>query len=151
MFLMSSNNSWGVCDQQLDPDVHRPPVPAHLLHSPSPHHHRGLFCLLDQTQVSPFSPKQCQVLLPASISPWWSSTSPAPALAWSSPMLSVAGQKRDQMARVVLPTGEDNLKEMEKYAGWFFSMVPPKKLKYGKPRLGESTLTYIGLDTPNLA
>ena len=28
---------------------------------------------------------------------------------------------------------------------------PPKNQKYGKPRLGESTLTYIGLDTPNLA
>ena len=26
-------------------------------------------------------------------------------------------------------------------AGWFFSLVPPKKLKYEKPRLGESTLT----------
>ena len=25
--------------------------------------------------------------------------------------------------------------------GWFFSLVPPKKLKYGKPKLGESTLT----------
>ena len=23
----------------------------------------------------------------------------------------------------------------------FFSLVPPKKIKYGKPRLGESTLT----------
>ena len=30
-----------------------------------------------------------------------------------------------------------------------FHWYPPKKLKYGKPRLGESTLTYIGLDTPN--
>ena len=28
---------------------------------------------------------------------------------------------------------------------------PPKKLKYVKPRLGESTLTKIVLDTPNLA
>ena len=27
------------------------------------------------------------------------------------------------------------------YTGCFFSLVPPKKLKYGKPRLGESTLT----------
>ena len=36
--------------------------------------------------------------------------------------------------------------------GCFFShWYPPKKLKYGKPRLGESTLTLIGLDTPNLA
>ena len=26
-----------------------------------------------------------------------------------------------------------------------------KKLKNGKPRLGEFTLTYINLDTPNLA
>ena len=25
--------------------------------------------------------------------------------------------------------------------GWFFHWYPPKKLKYGKPRLGESTLT----------
>ena len=31
--------------------------------------------------------------------------------------------------------------------GVFFTGTP---LKYGKPRLGESTLTYIGLDTPNL-
>ena len=35
--------------------------------------------------------------------------------------------------------------------GVFLNWYPPKKLKYGKPRLGESTLTYIGLDTPNLA
>ena len=35
--------------------------------------------------------------------------------------------------------------------GCFFKLVPPKKLKYGKPRLGESTLTQIVLDTPNLA
>ena len=35
--------------------------------------------------------------------------------------------------------------------GVFFShWYPPKKLKYGKPRLGESTLTKIVLDTPNL-
>ena len=27
------------------------------------------------------------------------------------------------------------------YIQGFFSLVPPKKLKYGKPRLGESTLT----------
>ena len=33
----------------------------------------------------------------------------------------------------------------------FFHWYPPKKLKYGKPRLGESTLTLIGLDTPYLA
>ena len=31
----------------------------------------------------------------------------------------------------------------------FFNWYPPKK--YGKPRLGESTLTKIILDTPNLA
>ena len=31
-----------------------------------------------------------------------------------------------------------------------FTGYPPKKIKYGKPRLGESTLTQIGLDTPNL-
>ena len=30
-------------------------------------------------------------------------------------------------------------------------MVPPERLKYGKPSLGESTLTLIGLDTPYLA
>ena len=35
--------------------------------------------------------------------------------------------------------------------GCFFHWYPPKKLKYGKPRLGKSTLTKIGLDTPNLA
>ena len=35
--------------------------------------------------------------------------------------------------------------------GCFFNWYPPKKLKYGKPRLGESTLTQNGLDTPNLA
>ena len=35
--------------------------------------------------------------------------------------------------------------------GCFFHWYPPKNLKYGKPRLGESTLTQIGLDTPNLA
>ena len=33
----------------------------------------------------------------------------------------------------------------------FFNWCPPKKLKYGKPRLCVSTLTLIGLDTPNLA
>ena len=32
-----------------------------------------------------------------------------------------------------------------------FHWYPPKKLKYGKHRLGESTLTYIVLDTPSLA
>ena len=31
------------------------------------------------------------------------------------------------------------------------SPITPKKLKYVKPRLGESTLTYIVVDTPNLA
>ena len=31
-----------------------------------------------------------------------------------------------------------------------FSLVPPKMLKYGKPRSCESTLTLIVLDTPNL-
>ena len=35
--------------------------------------------------------------------------------------------------------------------GVFLNWYPPKKLKYVKPRLGESTLTQIGLDTPNLA
>ena len=33
--------------------------------------------------------------------------------------------------------------------GVFFSLA--KQLEYGKPRLGESTLTKIGPDTPNLA
>ena len=32
-----------------------------------------------------------------------------------------------------------------------FYWYPPKKLNYGKPRLGESTLRQIVLDTPNLA
>ena len=27
------------------------------------------------------------------------------------------------------------------YTGCFFNWYPPKKVKYGKPRLGESTLT----------
>ena len=35
--------------------------------------------------------------------------------------------------------------------GCFLHCASPKKLKYGKPRLGESTLTYIVPDTPNLA
>ena len=35
--------------------------------------------------------------------------------------------------------------------GVFFNWYLPKKLKYGKPRLGVSTLTLIGRDTPNLA
>ena len=34
--------------------------------------------------------------------------------------------------------------------GVFLSWASPKKLKYGKPRLGESTLTQIVLDTLNL-
>ena len=34
---------------------------------------------------------------------------------------------------------------------FFLHWAFPKKLKYGKPRLGESTLTKIDLDTPNLA
>ena len=37
------------------------------------------------------------------------------------------------------------------HTGCFFNWYPPKKLKYRKPRLGESTLTLIGLDTPNIA
>ena len=44
-------------------------------------------------------------------------------------------------------SGETQLRNCEKHVaaqmpntGWFFSLVPPKKLKYGKPRLGESTL-----------
>ena len=35
--------------------------------------------------------------------------------------------------------------------GDFFHWCPPEKLKYRKPRLGESTLTYIVQDTSNLA
>ena len=35
--------------------------------------------------------------------------------------------------------------------GRFYHWYPPKKLKYGKPRFGESTLTEIVLDTPNIA
>ena len=35
--------------------------------------------------------------------------------------------------------------------GCFFLHWSPKKFKYGKCRLGESTLTQILLDTPNLA
>ena len=35
--------------------------------------------------------------------------------------------------------------------GVFFNWYPPKKLKYGKPRLGASMLTWIVQDTPNLA
>ena len=35
--------------------------------------------------------------------------------------------------------------------GCFFHWASPKKLKYGKRRLGESTLTQIVLDTSNLA
>ena len=34
---------------------------------------------------------------------------------------------------------------------FFLHWYPPKKLKYGKPRLGESMLAQIGPDTPNLA
>ena len=34
--------------------------------------------------------------------------------------------------------------------GDFFHWASPKKLKYGKPRESESTLTWIVLDTPNL-
>ena len=36
-------------------------------------------------------------------------------------------------------------------SGWSFNWLPPKKLMYAKLRLGESTLTYIVQDTPNLA
>ena len=32
-----------------------------------------------------------------------------------------------------------------------FTLGLPKTLKHGKPRLGESTLTQIVVDTPNLA
>ena len=35
--------------------------------------------------------------------------------------------------------------------GDFFNWRPPKKLKYGKPRLGEYTLKWNVQDTPNLA
>ena len=33
--------------------------------------------------------------------------------------------------------------------GNFFHRYPPKKIKYGKPRFGEYTLTKFGQDTPN--
>ena len=36
------------------------------------------------------------------------------------------------------------------YRVFFFHWPFPKKFKNGKPGLGESTLTQIGLDTPNL-
>ena len=39
----------------------------------------------------------------------------------------------------------------EFYRVFFSHRYSPKKLKYGKPRLGESTWSQIGLDTPNLA
>ena len=35
--------------------------------------------------------------------------------------------------------------------GVFFTGPPPKKLKYGKPRLSEVRCIYDVLDTPNLA
>ena len=37
--------------------------------------------------------------------------------------------------------GEDNNNVNDYYTGCFFNWYPPKKLKYVKPRLGESTLT----------
>ena len=37
--------------------------------------------------------------------------------------------------------GEDNNTVNDYYTGCFFNWYPPKKLKYVKPRLGESTLT----------
>ena len=43
------------------------------------------------------------------------------------------------------------LEQNQNLTGCFFNWYPPKKLKYVKPRLAESTLTWIGLDTPNLA
>ena len=45
--------------------------------------------------------------------------------------------------------GERAFKSISNIQGVF--LTGKKKLKYGKPRLGESTLTWIGLDTPNLA
>ena len=45
----------------------------------------------------------------------------------------------------------ENLIHIIHIQGVFLTALPPKKLKYVKPRLGESTLTYIVLDTPNLA
>ena len=32
----------------------------------------------------------------------------------------------------------------------FFNWCPPKKLKYGKPRLGVSRTIYVDVDSPNL-
>ena len=32
-----------------------------------------------------------------------------------------------------------------------YNWASPKKLKYGEPRLGDSTLTKLVLDAPNLA
>ena len=37
-----------------------------------------------------------------------------------------------------------------KDTGCFFHWYPPKKLKYGKPRLGVSRPIYINVDSPNL-
>ena len=41
--------------------------------------------------------------------------------------------------------------EKIKIQGVFSHWYPPKELKYGKSGLGESMLTLIDLDTPNLA
>ena len=43
------------------------------------------------------------------------------------------------------------LKNMVQMGGFFSHWYSPKKLKYGEPRLGESMLTQIILDIPNLA
>ena len=43
------------------------------------------------------------------------------------------------------------LRRPQQIQGDFFHWYPPEKLKYVKPRLGESMLTKIGPDTPNLA
>ena len=45
----------------------------------------------------------------------------------------------------------DSFTQFNNIQGVSFNWYPPKKLKYVKPRLGESTLTQIGLDTANLA
>ena len=42
------------------------------------------------------------------------------------------------------------LSKFNPYTGCFLHWASPKKLKYVKLRLGESTLTKIVLDTPNL-
>ena len=44
-----------------------------------------------------------------------------------------------------------DIENIQRNTGRFILLVLPQKVKHGKPRLGESTLTQIVLDTPNLA